>query len=428
MYFNMKKLEFSFAILSVPMDYLMLIVAGLTAYTIRLHPWITELRPVIFRINFSTYVSLLLVMSSLWVLFFAFAGLYAIPQPRKFFDSMVKIFLGSTSGLLAIIVWMFIQRNLFDSRFIILAAWTLAILFVSLGRLILRVIRRWALLHKWGMESTLVIGNDDNTKSFCQILETQPEWGFTVAGVVTQEDILPKLDNFLRHHNVENIIIADVAIPKNMIDDILDASRKWQKNFYYVADIFDTHLRNIDIMTISSMPLIHIKRTPLDGWGKVAKRILDIIVSIIAIILLSPVCLIATIATMLDSGNSVIVGLQRVGALGHQFTLYKFRSMVINADQLKEKLLGQNERADGPLFKMQHDPRVTRIGKNMRKWSIDEIPQFWNVLKGEMSVVGPRPHEPGEVAQYSQESKAVLTLKPGITGLAQVSGRSGLTF
>jgi lipopolysaccharide/colanic/teichoic acid biosynthesis glycosyltransferase len=110
------------------------------------------------------------------------------------------------------------------------------------------------------------------------------------------------------------------------------------------------------------------------------------------------------------------------------FTLYKFRSMVQNAHALKPQMQELNERRDGPLFKIQNDPRVTRIGRFLRKASLDELPQLWNVLKGDMSLVGPRPHEPEEVRQYRAEDRGLLAIKPGITGLAQVSGRSNLLF
>lgn len=129
-----------------------------------------------------------------------------------------------------------------------------------------------------------------------------------------------------------------------------------------------------------------------------------------------------------DTKGPVLVGLTRIGARNKEFKMYKFRSMIVGADKMKDQLIKFNERNDGPLFKMANDPRVTRIGKFIRRTSIDEIPQILNVLKGEMSLVGPRAHEPREVAQYKDSQMQLLVIKPGITGMAQVSGRSNLKF
>jgi len=174
--------------------------------------------------------------------------------------------------------------------------------------------------------------------------------------------------------------------------------------------------------------VIELKRTPLDGWGKIFKRVFDIAFSTIALLILIPFFIVIGIIIKIDSSGPVFVKLERVGRKGKTFTLYKFRSMVVGAHGMKKELKQYNERSDGPLFKMKNDPRITRFGKFLRASSMDELPQFWNVLKSRMSVVGPRPHEPEEVSKYQKHHKTVLTIKPGITGMAQVSGRSDLNF
>jgi exopolysaccharide biosynthesis polyprenyl glycosylphosphotransferase len=157
------------------------------------------------------------------------------------------------------------------------------------------------------------------------------------------------------------------------------------------------------------------------------KRGLDIVVSIVALVLTAPIFAVTTLAIKLDSPGPVIFKQTRVGMNGHHFGCYKFRSMRTDAEVLKEVLAAQNE-ADGPVFKMKRDPRVTRVGAVIRKFSIDELPQLVNVLKGEMSLVGPRPALPKEVVQYKFEQLGRLNALPGITGLQQVSGRSDLSF
>lgn len=159
----------------------------------------------------------------------------------------------------------------------------------------------------------------------------------------------------------------------------------------------------------------------------VAKRIVDVIASLLGICLLLPVAIIVAILIRLDSKGNVVFSQKRIGLNGKTFNMYKFRSMVVNAEELKEKLKKQNEMS-GPMFKMKDDPRVTKIGKFIRKTSIDELPQLMNVLKGDMSLVGPRPSLPKEVSQFEPWMKERLLVKPGLTCYWQVSGRNDIDF
>jgi len=192
---------------------------------------------------------------------------------------------------------------------------------------------------------------------------------------------------------------------------------------------------NINVETISGIPIISLKPTPLDGWGKVIKRFIDIIGATLGLIILSPIFLITAIAIKLDSKGSIIFSkledgspARRVGQKEKLFTCYKFRSMFKDTHHLRKTLENKNLRKDGPLMKIANDPRVTRVGKFIRRYSIDELPQLWNVLIGNMSLVGPRPHLPEEVAKYQKQHHFVFNIKPGLTGLAQISGRSDLSF
>lgn len=157
------------------------------------------------------------------------------------------------------------------------------------------------------------------------------------------------------------------------------------------------------------------------------KRTMDIVLSIIGLILCIPLFAVVAIAIKLDSPGPIIFKQQRIGKDGEKFVMYKFRTMVANAEEILDKLLDENE-ATGPVFKIREDPRVTKIGKWLRKTSIDELPQLWNVLKGDMSLVGPRPPLPREVAEYNEYQKQRLLVKPGITCYWQVNGRSNLSF
>lgn len=157
------------------------------------------------------------------------------------------------------------------------------------------------------------------------------------------------------------------------------------------------------------------------------KRVVDIFGGICGVLLLIPLTALAGIAILMESGGPVFVRLERVSR-GTVIRVWKFRSMERNAAEARGDLMARNERSDGPFFKMRHDPRVTKVGRILRKFRLDEVPQFLNVLTGDLSLVGPRPHEPGEVSHYPPEYRTLADAQAGLTGLSQVSGASGLPF
>lgn len=167
--------------------------------------------------------------------------------------------------------------------------------------------------------------------------------------------------------------------------------------------------------------------TKKSSFYELTKRLIDIVCSLVAIIVLIPLFIAIAIIIKLTSRGPIFFSQRRVGKDGVEFNMYKFRSMVINAEELKETLVAQNEMS-GPMFKMRNDPRVTKVGRIIRKTSIDELPQLWNVLKGDMSLVGPRPSLPKEVAQFQSWMYKRLNVKPGLTCYWQVSGRNNIDF
>ena len=176
-------------------------------------------------------------------------------------------------------------------------------------------------------------------------------------------------------------------------------------------------------------------RHPIMYWfsmhsptGRIMKRILDIVFSSCAMLALSPIFILTALAIRFESTGPIFFSQARVGTGGREFPFFKFRSMVVNAEALKAKLMAQNESGQGVIFKMKNDPRVTKVGRVIRKFSVDELPQFYNVLRGDMSVVGPRPPVPGEVVQYQVDAWKRLAVIPGLTCVWQVSGRSSIGF
>ncbi len=173
---------------------------------------------------------------------------------------------------------------------------------------------------------------------------------------------------------------------------------------------------------------LSVPATPQRGIQAFLKRQLDIILSLLALVLLSPLFLLVVMAIVIETGGPVFFRQKRLGLCGREFTVYKFRSMVKDAERLLPLLIQNNEIDDGPIFKWRKDPRITRVGRVLRRTSLDELPQLFNVLIGNMSLVGPRPPLESEVAKYKEHHIRRLSAKPGMTGLWQVSGRSNLSF
>ncbi len=425
----MKRSELVFSAILIPLDFLMLLAAASFAYYLRFRT-ITDIRPVLYELPFGGFLKLAVIVSLIWLGVFALSGLYSMRSTRRAIDEIAKIFFACSTGVLLIIVLVFFSRELFSSRFVILSGWILSILFVSIGRIVVRSIQHFVFRKGIGVHQVVVIGQDPTSDDLVGQIARRPDLGLKVVLRLPDgsEAALTDLSGKLALMKVDEMLQANPSLSRVETQRLLDFAIEHHIVFKYAADLFDTQVSNIDINTVAGIPLIEIKRTPLDGWGKILKRSFDLICAALGLIILSPVFLLVATAVRLDSEGQAVLRLARIGEKGKQFDLYKFRSMVKNAPELKRNLLNLNERNDGPLFKIKNDPRITRVGRFIRKTSLDELPQLWNVLLGQMSLVGPRPHEPEEVARYDKHHKKLLAVKPGITGMAQISGRSDLTF
>jgi exopolysaccharide biosynthesis polyprenyl glycosylphosphotransferase len=241
-------------------------------------------------------------------------------------------------------------------------------------------------------------------------------------------ETLNEFEQLISQSDVDMAMVADPAIPKSQTSLVLDRCNDSNISFAYAADVFEMETRQLRMTDLAGVPLIEVQRTPLDGWGRIFKRAVDMIGAALLILVFFIPGVIIAIAIKLDSAGPIFYRAERVGQGQRKFKIWKFRSMIRDAHSLRSQLIDQNERSDGPLFKISNDPRITRMGKFIRKTSLDELPQLLNVFLGNMSLVGPRPHFPEEVARYDRHHKKVLTVKPGMTGMGQVSGRSSLSF
>lgn len=425
----MKRSELIFTSLLVPVDFLMLLAAILSVYLLRTSPLMVQYRPVLFYENLplDRYLFLALIGSVFLVFIFALVGLYGIKTKRKLLEDFVKICIGVSAGVLFLVFYIFIRREWFDSRFLILAGWLAAIIYTFTGRIIVTAIQAYLIkYYHIGTHSVLIVGQDSIGKKISQKIKKDKSLGYRLSASLVEPD-LKLIKKRLVNTGFEEIILTDPNWPRKKILELINFCEDKNISFKFVPNLFQALTANTSIETLGGVPLVDLKRTALDGWGKIIKRIVDFIGSLFGLIILSPLFLIIAFFIKWDSKGPVLVKLKRVSQ-GKEFNLYKFRSMVDGAENLKDSLIHYNERKDGPLFKIKNDPRITRVGKILRKYRLDELAQLINVLKGEMSLIGPRPHELKEIKQYQKHHRKVLAIKAGMTGLAQASGSSDLPF
>ena len=374
------------------------------------------------------------------VLLFALRSLYSIRLTGFWFRQAWTIATSATMGLAFLITYYFVFQPSANSRLLAPFVWVVAIVVVSAGRLI--VSSAMGLLYRLGLGETrlLVVGSGRLGKMIMQHIAAKPHLGYTIVGFLNDMGeppadfgrfkMLGTLDDLrmvIRSMQIDEVIIA---LPSHMHEQSIKSVRLCERvgaTFKIVPDLYELKLSRIDMETVEGIPLIGIKQVSLNSVQQTITRMVDIVAAALILLIGSPLWLLIALAIRINSAGPVIYKQMRIGQNGQPFHVYKFRSMYKNAEQVLSALMAHNE-AQGPLFKMKADPRVTAVGKFLRRTSFDEIPQLINVIRGEMSLVGPRPPLPQEVAQYEEWQKGRLAIKPGLTGLWQVRGRSDISF
>lgn len=435
-----KKLDLLFVGLHLPVDFLLVILAGITSYKLRFYEPITEIRPVLYDFSLKSFSVLLIYLAIFLVFIFAISGVYKIHKRTSFFEEIIKLFTTTSFAMMFVIVFVFFKREFFSSRFVILAGSVFLVFYLTLARAILRKIRHSLYKRGVGVSSIILVGSGRNFNVIKDSITRNYRMGYKIVDTALNFNEFCELYNSKYDGSVDEVINVN-----NIKDDedikFMDFCEQNHIVFKYVADLFDSRSANIGIDTLAGIPVMEIKKTKLDGWGRITKRAFDIISASFCIILFSPIMLIIAILIKLDSKGPIIYKNKRVGQNGKNFDTLKFRSMYYNmstgvgneeqqkeAIELEKKLIEEKNTRTGAIYKIKDDPRVTRIGHFIRKTSLDELPQFFNAFIGNMSIVGPRPHQEREVAAYKKEHLRVLDIKPGITGVAQVSGRSDLNY
>ena len=275
----------------------------------------------------------------------------------------------------------------------------------------------------------ILVGSQERNAEFEALIEEHPEWNFAVvARLDPEQGSLQKLPELLHSQPVSCVVFNITQTYFSEVEKAILACEVEGIEAWLVADFVKTSIARATIDDFHGKPVLVFRTTPEISWQLICKRLIDITGALIGLIILGPLVILpVAIAIKLTSPGPILFRQKRSGLHGRLFTMYKFRSMVSNAEMLQAELQAYNEMS-GPVFKMSEDPRITSLGRFLRKTSIDEFPQLWNVLTGDMSLVGPRPPIPSEVQQYDSWHRRRLSMKPGLTCLWQISGRNRIGF
>ncbi len=391
-------------------------------------------------VTFDAFLPVTILLIVVLTLLFETKGLYRLPRGAGFIDYFGIILSSTITGIALLIVLVFLYRPFYYSRLIFAFAGVNIIVLLLLWRGILLAARRWGWAHGIGQERVLVVGGNGLGKQVMEGLGAHPDLGYHLVGCL--QDTEPKeadkkhftklgsVDDIRRvvlAYNIHHVILALPFWEHGRLPQLVQTCRSLGIEFRIAPDLYELSFDRVDVSHVSGVPLIGLKELSIKGWNLALKRAIDIFAVVLSLPLLLPFSLLIAFLIRLDSEGPALFRQQRVGKGGEIFTCYKFRTMVADAERRRAELAAMNE-ADGPLFKIRRDPRVTRVGQWLRRSSLDELPQLWNVLRGEMSLVGPRPALPEEVEQYKPWHRRRLEVMPGLTGLWQVLGRSDTSF
>ncbi len=424
----MKRSELFFAFLQVPVDAAMMVFAFVASYYLRMG---LESVPDFNNIGVDDYLRYALFLIPVWILIFAANGLYSIKNTTGFLFELYRIAIATSAAILFFIMIIFFTKTLFFSRLILGFIWIISVVALMTGRLSLRLVRKYLLKMGLGVRNVLIIGNNIVSKEINYEL-SRTYSGFHVVGVLGEEDhlstglkVVGDLDNLpmiIKKYGIDEVILTESKISETKMIDIIESCYDLKAGFKYIPDVFALMSANFKPGLIGSMPVMELKSIPLDGWGRIIKRILDIALGLIALIILSPLFIIIAIIIKLSSKGPVMYLHQRVGRDDKVFNFYKFRSMYYDQCDFKGGVYWTT--------KEDENTRITPVGKILRKTNLDELPQLWNIIKGDMSFVGPRPELPKLVEKFEKEIPEYFRrhkVKSGLTGWAQVNGLKGDT-
>ena len=344
--------------------------------------------------------------------------------------------------ILATLAYLLPLRQLSRTWFVLFGV--LAAMFLAMEKIALRLIARWVRAKGLNYRTILIVGTGRRAIEVARVVQEHKYWGYKILGFVSDGHRLPNgwgryrvfgtvpdLRRLLENGEFPEIVDEMVfAVTRKKLDEmkqIFIMCEELGVRARVAMNFFQNRVARIELEELEGIPFLTFTTTPSNETQLAGKRLLDVAVSLLVLVLSLPVIVIAAVAIKITSGGSVLFKQERIGLNGRIFTIYTFRTMIEDAHQRREEVNHLNEMT-GPVFKSKADPRVTGIGRVLRKFSLDELPQLWNVLKGDMSLVGPRPPIPEEVRSYHRWHRRRLSMKPGLTCLWQISGRNNVDF
>ena len=431
--------RFTRNVLTVLIDSLAVIFSFFGAYYIRVnaplfeHVKETPLYP---------YVDILPFVLIISLFSFHYFGLYRHHR-RSLIDSLPAIFLGTGLAALILILITFIFKMYPFSRIILFLFWLMTIFCLWLWRLLVKEVLKVLNSKGIGLTNAVIVGTGKVPELLAQQLVLSGQTGYKLLGFIVETErkdlkkvagypVLATIEEFekiLPQLPCQDIFIASTELSASMITEWTYLCAEHNIRLNYLPNIQELLVSSGYFTELFGIPLIVVEGQFFKIWNQLLKRAVDLILSLILLVILSPLWLVMILLIKLDyaSPGPILYFQERIGKRGRRFRMIKFRSMRVDAEKEIGTVKEMNI-AKGPLFKIPRDPRITKAGRLMRRFSLDELPQLINVLKNEMSLVGPRPALPVEVDQYSESHKKRLQIQPGITGLWQVNGRSDLTF
>jgi len=391
--------------------------------------------------SLSDYLIVLILSVLLWCMMLYFNGMYRSMRTRNLFEVVWIIIKSSFFTTFSFGAFIFLFKLTFVSRIFFAIFMLISSIAILLEKIVIFLIMHK--LRKLGhnFRRLLVVGIGKRAAILIDKINDHPEWGFKIIGVINDDSsrevkkvketfvigTLENLTEILHMHAIDQVIFVVPRSRLSHVENAVQACELEGIKATIAVDLFDLDIARLNLTDLDGIPLITFETICAKEWELFVKRGVDIVLSGLGIIILSPLLLIVSVLVKITSPGPALFSQQRVGLNGRKFILYKFRTMYKGADKNQSELEALNE-MEGPVFKIKKDPRITPVGRILRKFSVDELPQLFNVFAGHMSLVGPRPPIHKEVAQYKSWQRRRLSMRPGITCLWQIRGRNKIGF